>query len=158
MKKTVLITDLDNTLFDWVDLWYHCFSSMLDQIVEISGVTKEQLKREIRIIHQEHRTSEYSLLIEEIPSIKKKFSDHDLLKVFAPAIDIYRAQRRKHLRLYPTVAETLLTIKGCGTRIIAYTESMGFYSNYRLRRLGLDESKLLTFGKLSWECSSISMT
>ncbi len=47
-------------------------------------------------------------------------------------------KRRKHLVLYPTVAETLLKIKGRGTRIIGYTESMAFYSNYRVRRLGLD--------------------
>jgi phosphoglycolate phosphatase len=138
MKKMVLITDLDNTLFDWVDLWYRCFSSMLDRIVEISGVPKEELKREIRTVHQKHGTSEYSLLIEELPSIKSRFAGRDVAEVFAPAIDVYRAQRRKYLRLYPTVAETLLSIKGRGTKIIAYTESMGFYSNYRLRRLGLD--------------------
>ena len=29
-NKYVLITDLDNTLFDWVDLWVNCFSSMLN--------------------------------------------------------------------------------------------------------------------------------
>jgi hypothetical protein len=28
-KKTALITDLDNTLFDWADLWYRSFSAML---------------------------------------------------------------------------------------------------------------------------------
>jgi hypothetical protein len=27
--KTVLITDLNNTLFDWVELWFKCFSCML---------------------------------------------------------------------------------------------------------------------------------
>jgi phosphoglycolate phosphatase-like HAD superfamily hydrolase len=138
MKKTVLITDLDNTLFDWVDLWYHCFSSMLDQIVSISGVDRAQLKTEIRAVHQKHGTSEYSLLIEELPSIQKKFAGQEIMEIFAPAIVAYRTQRRKYLRLYPTVAETLLLIKGRGTKIVAYTESMGFYSNYRLRRLGLD--------------------
>jgi phosphoglycolate phosphatase len=58
--------------------------------------------------------------------------------VFATAINVYRVERRKNLKLFPTVAETLLKIKGQGTRIIGYTESMGFYSNYRIRRLGLD--------------------
>jgi FMN phosphatase YigB (HAD superfamily) len=138
MRKSVLITDLDNTLFDWVDLWYHCFSSMLDQVVAISGLDKELLKAEIRAVHRKHGTSEYSLLIEEIPSIQKKFSGQDIMKIFAPAVEAFRKQRREHLRLYPTVAETLLLIKGRGTKIIAYTESMGFYSNYRIRRLGLD--------------------
>jgi hypothetical protein len=34
-KNTALITDLDNTLFDWVKLWVNCFSVMLDGIVKI---------------------------------------------------------------------------------------------------------------------------
>lgn len=29
-------------------------------------------------------------------------------------------------------------MRGAGAKLIGYTESMGFYSNYRLRRLGLD--------------------
>ena len=46
--KKVLITDLDNTLFDWVELWYQCFSSMLQQISNISGVSEDRLKEQIR--------------------------------------------------------------------------------------------------------------
>jgi FMN phosphatase YigB (HAD superfamily) len=138
MKKTALITDLDNTLFDWVDLWYHCFSAMLARIVEISGVPEEQLKAEMRTVHQKHGASEYSLLIEELPSLKERFAGQRLMEVFAPAIESYRIERRTHLKLYPGIAETLLAIKGRGARIIGYTESMAFYSNYRLRRLGLD--------------------
>jgi phosphoglycolate phosphatase-like HAD superfamily hydrolase len=106
-----------NTLFDWVDLWYHCFSAMLSRIVEISGVSEEQLKREIRAVHQKHGTSEYSLLIEELPSIQERFAGQRLTEVFAPAIESYRTERRKRLKLYPGVAETLLAVKGRGARI-----------------------------------------
>jgi FMN phosphatase YigB (HAD superfamily) len=136
--KRVLITDLDNTLFDWVDLWYHCFSGMLNKIVEISGIPAEQLKPAIKRIHRRHGTSEYSFLIEEIPQLKAKFETHNLTQVFSPAIEAYQAERRKRLALYPHVAETLLKIRGRGALIIGYTESMAFYSNYRMRRLGLD--------------------
>lgn len=137
-KKTTLITDLDNTLFDWVELWVHCFSAMLGEIVRISGVPRETLFPQIRAVHQKHGTSEYSFLIEELPALKAVLGGRPTLEVFAPAIDAYRRERRKHLALYPTVAETLLKIRGRGTRIVAYTESMAFYSNYRVRRLGLD--------------------
>ncbi len=137
-RKTVLITDFDNTLFDWVELWLHSFSAMLDSIVQISGIPKEQLIPEIAAIHRKHRTSEYSFLIEELPSLRSFLGARPAVEVFADAIEIYRAKRRQYLKLYPTVAETLLQIKGRGTRIIGYTESMAFYSNYRVRRLGLD--------------------
>jgi FMN phosphatase YigB (HAD superfamily) len=138
MKKTALITDLDNTLFDWVELWLACFSSMLDSIVEISGIEKAKLLPEIAAVHQKHGTSEYSFLIDEVPSLQSVLKGRPATEVFASSIQIYRSKRREHLRLYPTVAEALLKIKGRGTRIVGYTESMAFYSNYRVRRLGLD--------------------
>lgn len=136
--KIVLITDLDNTLFDWVHLWVQCFGAMFSKIVEISGVDPIKLKEEVRAVHQKHGTSEYSFLIEELPSLRKKFPDEKLLGRFRPAIDAFREQRRTHLKLYPTVAETLLRIKGSGAKVVGYTELMAFYSNYRVRRLGLD--------------------
>ncbi|MCI0559670.1 MAG: HAD family hydrolase, partial [Nitrososphaera sp.] len=136
--KTAVITDLDNTLFDWVELWFNCFSPMLDGIVEISGIPKEKLIPEISAVHKRHGTSEYSFLIEELPSLQPILNGRSATEIFATPIEIYRQQRRKHLRLYPTVAETLLRIKGHGAVIIGYTESMAFYSNYRIRRLGLD--------------------
>ena len=32
VTKTVLITDLDNTLFDWFGVWYACNSAMLSKV------------------------------------------------------------------------------------------------------------------------------
>jgi FMN phosphatase YigB (HAD superfamily) len=84
LRKTSVITDLDNTLFDWVDLWVRCFGAMFEKIVEISGVPAEELKAEIKRIHRKHGTSEYSFLIEELPSIRQKFGrKSDLTKIFA---------------------------------------------------------------------------
>jgi FMN phosphatase YigB (HAD superfamily) len=93
---------------------------------------------EIAAVHQKHGTSEYSFLIDELPSLQPILKGRPATEVFVKSIEVYRTKRREHLHLYPTVAETLLKIKGRGTRIIGYTESMAFYSNYRVRRLGLD--------------------
>ena len=51
-KKTALITDLDNTLFDWVELWLNCFSAMLEGISAISRIPKGVLKPEIAAIRE----------------------------------------------------------------------------------------------------------
>jgi FMN phosphatase YigB (HAD superfamily) len=63
--KKVLITDLDNTLFDWVDLWYVCFDPMLKKIAEIVDIDVELLKPRIKAIHKRHGTSVYAFLLEE---------------------------------------------------------------------------------------------
>ena len=52
MRKRVLITDVDNTLLDWQDLWYQTFSAMIGKVIEISGVDQETLYAECSVIYQ----------------------------------------------------------------------------------------------------------
>jgi len=137
VKKRVLITDVDNTLLDWQDLWYQTFSAMMDKVLEISGVDPERLYAEASVIHQRYGTSEYSRLLEELPSLQRLYGD-TVSTVMAPAINAFRETRRRVLALYPTVAETLATLKAKGVIMAAFTESKAFYTNYRFRKLGLD--------------------
>lgn len=137
-QYSVLITDVDNTLFDWFEVWHSSFRAMLDEIVTISGICEEDLFPEIREIHRLHGTSEYAFLIESMPSLRNRFPKQDLLQVFAPAIDSFRSARRQKLMLYEGVAETLSSLKAQGVLIVAYTESQAFYTSYRFRKLNLD--------------------
>lgn len=137
-KYSVLITDVDNTLFDWFSVWYASFKAMIDEVVRISGLDEELLYSEIRQIHQRHGTSEYAFLIEEIPSLKKMYPDQNLLEIFDSAIDAFRKARRRNLRLYDDVLETLAQLKRKGVLIVAYTESQAYYTMYRFRKLNLD--------------------
>lgn len=137
-KVATLITDVDNTLFDWVNVWHASFSAMLRVIVEKSGIPQEVLETEIREIHQRHGTSEYSFLIEEIPSLQKKHPGEDLKSVYEDAIHAYSEARRASLRLYPGVLDTVRRLKSSGVVLVAYTESMLFYTKYRMKRLDLD--------------------
>src|SRR4051812_26769829 len=47
----LLVTDLDNTLWDWFDIWYESFSRLLDGVSRASGVPVPELEREIRTVH-----------------------------------------------------------------------------------------------------------
>jgi hypothetical protein len=50
MRKTTLITDFDNTLYDWFHTWYVSFNAMLVEIERISGIRRAELITEIRRI------------------------------------------------------------------------------------------------------------
>lgn len=134
----VLITDLDNTLFDWVEVWFRSFDAMMRVLAQKSGVSREQLESEAREIHQLHHTSEYAFLIEELPSLRERHPNDDVVERYEEAIEAFRTARSESLRLYPKVAETLRELSHTGTLLVGYTESMAFYTNYRLRHLGLD--------------------
>lgn len=137
MQRTVLITDVDNTLFDWVDIWYRSFRAMLDEVCSISGLKEEDLYQSISSIHQTHQTSEYAFLLEELPELKSKYGDN-VREVLSPAIVAFREARRSAMCLYPEVSATLIELRKKGAKIIAYTESQEFYTQYRFRKLGLD--------------------
>jgi phosphoglycolate phosphatase-like HAD superfamily hydrolase len=137
-NKILAIFDFDNTLFDWVHVWYSCFTAMMEAVELKTGLSVDDLATEIRPIHQSHGTSEYAFLLEALPSLQSHLGGQSASIVFEDAIRAFRKARKQQLRLYPTVAETLLKIKGAGARIAIYTESQSFYSFYRLKRLGLD--------------------
>jgi phosphoglycolate phosphatase len=137
-RITAVITDLDNTLYDWFGIWYRCFRPMLDEIVRISGADEERVIGEIRAVHQKYGTTEYAFLIQELPSIRQRHPAGDVCEIYESAIGAYRDNRRKYLELYPGVMDTLAAIRRAGSLIVGYTESKQFYTNYRIRKLDLD--------------------
>jgi len=136
--KTVLLTDLDNTLFDWVGLWHKCFSAMLEELVRASGVSRQVLIDEFRAVHRRHRTSEYSFALEELPSLLARHAQQEIVEEYSSAIDAFCRARRAHLRLYPGVRDVLVALRTRGCLIVGCTESRAFQASHRVRRLGLD--------------------
>ncbi|BAX51824.1 Phosphoglycolate phosphatase [Photobacterium damselae subsp. piscicida] len=138
-RKSVLITDLDNTLFDWFDMWYASNLAMYTKVSEISGVDLEILLPEVKAVHQKHGTAEYAFVLESLPSLQSKYGDRDSINgALDEAIYAFRSSRKKHLKLYPSVQATLSTLKEKGVLIVAYTESKSYYTSFRLKKLGLD--------------------
>lgn len=133
-----LIIDLDNTVFDWFAVWYASFIPIYNEIISATDLPEQEVQAALRAVFQRRRTSEYSFLIEEAEILEPLRQQGDIRTRFKGAIEEAGRGRDQNLRLYPTVFRTLWDVKNRGTKIIAYTESMGFYSAYRLKRLGLD--------------------
>jgi phosphoglycolate phosphatase len=110
----------------------------LDELVDESGVARSQLIAEIKAVHQSHRTSEYAFLIEELPSLRGRYPAAALPKIYSKAIRRYRRVREHALLLYPGVQETLQNVRSAGAIVVAYTESMALYTNFRMKHLNLD--------------------
>jgi FMN phosphatase YigB (HAD superfamily) len=138
---SVVIMDLDNTLYDWLGIWQSSFTAMLDRLTEeLKGtkIKRETLLSDFKAVHEKYGTSEYSFSIQELPSLQKEFPGEDLAIRFEAPIKAYREARKSALKLYPDVLETLETLKDKGCLLIAYTESAEFYTARRVKRLGLD--------------------
>jgi FMN phosphatase YigB (HAD superfamily) len=137
-RVTTVITDLDNTLYDWVGMWGAAFNAMVRVLVERSGVPREVIEAEARVVHQQHRSTEYAFLIQSLPCLRRRHPGQDLVQVYADAIRAFRSAREVSLRLFPSVFETLVMLRSRGCLVVGYTDSRAFYSGYRVRKLGLD--------------------
>lgn len=136
MKK-ILITDVDNTLFDWQRLWYESFFAMSESALAISGLDPEIFYAECSELHQKYGTSEYAFVLTELPSFKLEYGEH-VRDVMQPAIEEFRRARALNLKLYDGVASALDELRSKGVMIAAFTESKAFYTSERFRELGLD--------------------
>lgn len=137
-RVSLLVTDLDNTLWDWFAAWHASFSAMLRKLSELSGVSEEQLEHEIQAVHRRRGTSEYSYLLNELPSLLKRTPGSNPSEVYDEAIHALNRERIRHTRLYPGVMETLRELQRRKVPVVAYTESVAYWSEWRIRRTGLD--------------------
>lgn len=136
--RRLLITDLDNTLWDWFEAWYESFSALLDGLVTQSGVDRTVLEEQMRTVHQSRGTTEYSNLVRELPALVEVAAPQDPAKLYDAALHAQNSRRRATTRLYPGVAAGLRSLKHAGIRIAAYTESGAFWTEWRIKHTGLD--------------------
>jgi len=134
----LLVTDLDNTLWDWFTAWHRSFSSMLASLEELSGVPASALEKETKTVHQRRKTTEYSMLLNELPSLKAISGSLAPLKVFDEAIHVLNSERLRATALYPGVKSTLEILKRGSVPVVAYSESLAYWTEWRIRKTGLD--------------------
>ncbi|SCX04099.1 phosphoglycolate phosphatase [Agrobacterium sp. DSM 25558] len=135
-KINTLIVDLDNTLYDWFEIWRASFLPVYNGLRDRVGVDETDLQSKIREVHRQRKTSEYTFLLEELQIATPDSAD--LRGFLEEEVRLSKTERDRALKLYKTVLKTLWQVKKSGTRIVAYTESLSFYSGYRLKKLGLD--------------------
>lgn len=140
--KTTLITDLDDTLYDWIGFFIPAFYAMVDELVVITGIDKNVLLSEFKERHQYYGSVEYPFVTLSLPSIKEKYSslsDEELRIVLNEAFHRFNSVRKRNLQLYDGVEETLKELSDNNVTIIGYTESSPENGFYRLKRLGVAE-------------------
>lgn len=140
MKKSHLICDLDNTLYDWVHYFVSSFYAMVDSVCEITGCDREALLDDFRAVHQSHGDSEQPFSLLETATVRKLFpksSHSETADKLDEALHAFNSTRKRTLQLYPGVREGLDSLAAAGVVLVAHTESNLFAVVDRLSRLDL---------------------
>ena len=140
MTYRLLITDLDNTLYDWVTFFAQSFSIMVEVLNEITGIPVDTLLDEFKTIHQKYQNSEHPFAVLELPSVRARYpglTPAELRREIDPALHAFNSVRKQLLSLYPCVFETLELLKSFGIQIVGHTEATAPNALFRLRKLGI---------------------
>jgi phosphoglycolate phosphatase len=135
-------TDLDNTVYNWVDYYVPSFLAMVDELARMTGIEQETLKASFKRLHERYGTSEYSFAIQQLDVLSERLqglSTAQILDRFAPAIEAFKESRKRTLHLYDGVIPTLVALRGKGKRIAAVTDSTDFQVEYRMKMLGIEQ-------------------
>ncbi|GGI42442.1 hypothetical protein GCM10010988_39050 [Cnuibacter physcomitrellae] len=135
----LLVVDLDDTLWYWFEPWYASFRALLGGLAGQSGLAEHELLPEIRQIHQKRGTSEYSWLVDELEVLRPAVPEGMTAReYFDPALHAQNSARLVHTGLREGVRESLESIRTAGTKIVAYTESLEFWTRWRILRTETD--------------------
>ncbi len=137
----LVIVDIDNTIYNWVDFYVPCFNVMVKELVQLTGIDEQALRKSFKRVHQKHKTAEYAFSIEELDVFSESnagLTIPEILQKYNPAIKAFRSMRKKTLHLYDNVIETLEKLRSKGKKMVAHTDAMMFYAVYRVKELGVE--------------------
>lgn len=143
MKKltgiTTLITDADNTIYNWVQYIVPCLEAMVDYLQRKTGFTPDQISESFKKVFEKYRTNEYPFVLQEADIFEELRGDFEEFqkKLVNPTRIIFNQTRQRTLKLYPGVARTLWAIINSGIRIIVLSDAPSFSAEQRLEHLGV---------------------
>ena len=140
MEKKLLITDLDDTLYDWTGFFVPAFYAMVDEIVALTGLNRARLLHEYRETHQRLGTVEYPYATLKLPSIRRHFAQLDdaaRKEALRPAFLRFNAIRDGSLRCSPRGGDAANAPRARRAGHRLYGILAGKTAFYRLERLGV---------------------
>jgi FMN phosphatase YigB (HAD superfamily) len=150
MKATgdvVLLTDLDNTLFNWIDYFGPCVRAMVHALAHATKLEENEIYRQFKQVYSRFETPEYRQAIQELDLCQSQPSAEQQRLVRAGFVAFSRT-RKLHLQAYKNVPSTLKWLKRQNVTIIGVTNSWVVDAVGRLRFLGL--TKYLD-GLVAWD-------
>jgi phosphoglycolate phosphatase len=135
-----VVTDLDNTLYPWVDYIVPSLEAMVASLEATTGLPRIRIVQSLKAVYTKHESNEYPFAIQESDIFQPYEGDFDSFNklVVDPARRAFKEARERYLRPYPGVPEALAAIRKRGLVIVALTDAPRNAAELRLKWLGMD--------------------
>jgi FMN phosphatase YigB (HAD superfamily) len=139
MAIRLVVTDMDNTLYSWIDFIVPAVESMVDQVVKATQLPRIRVVQSLKAVYTKYESNEYPFALQESSLYQdfNEFGSFDKL-VIEPARIAFADARRKYLKPYKGVVDTLTALKERQIPVVALTDAPRNPAEQRVKRLGLD--------------------
>ncbi|MCL4299776.1 MAG: HAD family hydrolase [Anaerolineae bacterium] len=143
----IILTDLDNTIYNWVDYFAPSFRGMVHALSKRTGIAEDNIIANFKRVYGQEETLEYAFSVQKLEMCRGK-SEDEIKELVRVAKGAFSRVRGKNLKPYPNVKETLVAFKKENIPIIGVTNAPIFQAERRLRQLRLDG---LFYGLVGWQ-------
>lgn len=139
-RVNLVVTDLDDTIWNWLDMWHNSFEPYLKRISRQFNIDVSVLKSDFKKIHKKYGSSEMSFIYHDLSCLSQEQKDvFDVSNSNEKSIlHEYYSLKKGNLLIFEGVKESLKLLKEKGVLIIGFTESNAFFTKYRIKHLELD--------------------
>jgi phosphoglycolate phosphatase len=135
----LVVTDMDNTLYSWVDYVVPAVEAMVDSVCRSTALPKIRVIQALKTVYEKYESNEYPYVLQESSLFAEypDFGSFDKL-VIQPAQEAFRLARRRYLQPYPRVLETLETLRRKDIPVVALTDAPRNPAELRAKHLQVD--------------------
>src|SRR3954471_17575560 len=121
---SLVVTDMDNTLYSWVDYVVPAVEAMVDAVCRATDLPRIRVVQALKAVYEKYESTEDPFALQEsaLYAAFPEFGSFDHL-VIQPAREAFAAARRRYMQPYPGVRETLEALKAKGIPVVALTDA-----------------------------------
>lgn len=140
MSIRLVVTDMDNTLYSWVDYIVPAVEAMVDAVVRATGFPRVRVVQALKAVYAKYESNEYPFALQE-SSLFQEFPEFDSFDklIIEPARAAFAYARKKYLVPYKGVTQTLAQLKERRVLVVALTDAPRNPAQARAKALGFDE-------------------
>jgi FMN phosphatase YigB (HAD superfamily) len=134
----LLITDLDNTLYNLIDYFGPSFRGMVHALSKETKIEEELLLKDFKQVFLKRESLEYGFTVQEL-SISQTLPPEKVFTLIKLAKGAFKRGRDKHLKPYKTVKETLEWLTNHSIIVVGMSNAPFYNAQIRLKQLYIDK-------------------